>query len=362
MFHPDSLLDASNSGPRRSERNRRFFENRSLLCALTLISTLTVTLLSCTTESERVRLERQPPVSSAPPAASASPRNATPPFYRVDGGRGATLQLLGTIHLGPEEGWAFPPRIDDAIEAASSILVEVDLRDMTEEDASQAVMRHGILPAETPLSKVIGDETARLLEEHEDALTMSGAPPHIREAMQPWFIMMVLAETTIQQSGMSVKYSVEESLMETLGDRKVLSLETLDQQLAFFGELPIPVQELMLQQTLNEWDDAQSQLEEMVEAWRTHDEASLHRIAYDGIDEFPDLRAFYDVLVDGRNRSWVPRLIELLEDPKRSGTTVIAAVGALHLVGPAGVPSLLKEAGYRVSAPSEGHREKPGRP
>ena len=145
--------------------------------------------------------------------------------------------------------------------------------------------------------------------------------------------------------------------METLGDRELLSLETLDQQLAFFGDLPIPVQELMLQQTLEEWDDARSQLEEMIEAWRTDDDTSLLRIAYDGIDEFPDLRAFYDVLVDGRNRSWVPRLIEILEDPKRSGTTVVAAVGALHLVGPAGVPSLLRDAGYRVAAPAEGEKE-----
>lgn len=323
-----------------------------------MLSTFALALLSCTTESEPGRFDEERPVSSA----AAPTRNATPPFHRVDGGRGATLQLLGTIHLGPAEGWVFPPRIDEAIETASSVLVEVDLRDATEEEASQAVMRHGILPADTPLSKIISPETARLIEKHEDALTMSGAPPHVREAMQPWFITMVLAETTIQRSGMSVKYSVEESLMETLEGRELLSLETLDQQLAFFGELPIPVQELMLQQTLKDWEDAQSQLREMVQAWRIHDEKALLRIAYDGIDETPELRDFYDVLIDGRNRSWMPRLVELLEDPKRSGTTVVVAVGALHLVGPAGVPSLLREAGYRVDTPSEENRGDSGKP
>ena len=206
MIHPGILVDASKSGQRPPERKRRFLVDRSLACVFALLATLTVALSSCTTESEPGRFDRQHPVSSGPPAASDSPREATPPFYRVEGGRGATLQLLGTIHVGPKEGWIFPPRIEAAIEAASSLLIEVDLRGMTEEDASQAVMRHGILPAETPLSKIISAETARLIEKHEDALALSGAPPHVREAMQPWFITMVLAETTIQQSGMSVKH------------------------------------------------------------------------------------------------------------------------------------------------------------
>ena len=360
MIHHRILVETSNSGQRRPKGKRRLFEDRSFPGALAMLSIFAFALLSCTTESPQVRFDHERQMSSAPAAVPA--RKATPPFYRVDGGRGATLQLLGTIHLGPEEGWTFPPRVDGAIETASSVLLEIDLRDMTEEEVSQTVIRHGILPADTPLSKLISTETKKLIEKHEDALTMSGAPPHVREAMQPWFIMMLLAETTIQQSGMSVKYSVEESLMETLDGRELLSLESLDQQLAFFGELPIPVQELMLRQTLNEWDDALSQLEEMVEAWRTHDETALLRIAYDGIGEVPGLRAFYDVLIDGRNRSWTPRLVELLEDPARSGTSVVVAVGALHLVGPAGVPSLLREAGYRVDDRSEGNRGDAGQP
>jgi uncharacterized protein YbaP (TraB family) len=317
-------------------------------------------LPSCTDGSEPLRFEPQRSVSNG--HAPAAGRHATPPFFRVDGGRGATLHLLGTIHLGPAEGWSFPHPIDDAVETARSVLVEVDLRGMTEEVASQATMRHGILPADTPLSKVISPETAKLIEIHEQALTTSGAPPHVREAMKPWLIMVLMVETTIEESELSPKQSVEEGLMAALGGRELLSLETLDQQLAFFGDMPIPLQELMLQHTLNQLDEAQSQLAEMVVAWQTNDQTSLFRFAYEGIDEVPGLRAFYDVLIDGRNRSWVPRLIELLEDPERAGTTVLVAVGALHLMGPEGVPSLLEDAGYRVESPPEAKRADSGNP
>ena len=101
---------------------------------------------------------------------------------------------------------------------------------------------------------------------------------------------------------------------------------------------------------------------ELVEAWRTGDLELLFHIAYEGVEETPDLQAFYDVLIDGRNQNWVPRLIDLLEDPKRADTTVLMAVGALHLVGPHGVPHLLEEAGYRVDLVKDANIESLDKP
>ena len=64
----------------------------------------------------------------------------------------------------------------------------------------------------------------------------------------------------------------------------------------------------------------------------------------------PDLGAFYEVLLDGRNRTWLGPLVDWLEDPRLADTTILVAVGALHLVGPQGVPELLRADGYRVTS------------
>ena len=58
---------------------------------------------------------------------------ATPPFYRIAGGAGATLLLLGTIHVGPPEGWRFSPDVLEAVRRADRFILEIDLRAATEE-------------------------------------------------------------------------------------------------------------------------------------------------------------------------------------------------------------------------------------
>src|SRR5438552_1991916 len=52
-------------------------------------------------------------------------------------------------------------------------------------------------------------------------------------------------------------------------------------------------------------------------------------------------------VIEGRNRSWLPRLHALAAD-ERAHT--LAVVGALHTVGPVGLPALLRAAGCNVIA------------
>jgi uncharacterized protein len=337
LFSLDACDPTRASPTRQPARgtNRRRRIDRGRLGYLAILATFALLLFSC----------KAPPE----PIPTSGRWAATPPFFEVEGRGGATLQLLGTIHVGPAAGWSFPTHVEQAIRQASAIVIEIDLRDVTEESSSQAVMRHGILPADLPLSRVISPETAKLIADNEALLTMSGLPGHVREAMQPWLIAIMLVETMMQQLDYSTDQAVEEMLMSALGDRELVGLETLDEQLAFFGDLPLEIQELLLQDTLIGYESAAADLEALIAAWRINDQASLLRLARDGTEDLPELDALYEVILDGRNRNWIPRLIELLEDPRRADTTVLVGVGAQHLIGPTGVPNLLREAGYSVS-------------
>lgn len=49
-------------------------------------------------------------------------------------------------------------------------------------------------------------------------------------------------------------------------------------------------------------------------------------------------------MLDDRN----PQLADHIDQLHRSGKTVFAAVGSLHMTGPTGLPSLMEKRGYQI--------------
>ena len=274
----------------------------------------------------------------------------TPPYFRVAGGPGATLLLLGTIHIGPKEGSTLSPAIESGLARADKIALEVDLRLATEEAVSDLVAKVALLPPGMTLASVIAPETAKVLLEEDDTITRMGFPRGIRNRMKPWFIAVGLSESTYGESGLTNKTATEEHVLGALGLRPLIGLETFEDQLRIFDQLPPTLQDLMLRDTVERLDSAEAELEELVQAWRTGDEAVLARLAREGIDELPELDAFYDILLGDRNRRWVSKLRPLLEDRDHHGETVLVAVGALHLVGKDSLVEQLRAAGFQVEA------------
>jgi len=324
-----------NSGS-EAERKRR--PDRPLQRIAMALAALALLLLACRTTLETTLPDEIP--------------NATPPFFEISGGRGATLQLLGTIHLGPAEGWSFAPEIDRALAQATTLVMEIDLSKATEEAVSDAILRYGMLPDESSLSQIITAETAQLIEQHDAELTAIGLPGGLRERLKPWFIALSLVESTSGQTRYLPGRSVDQQVFSALGSRELIALETLDEQLRFFGELSPDLQELILQDSLMRYATAPDSIEELVGAWRANDQDTLVRLAREGVETLPELDAFFDILLDVRNRNWLPTLTRLLESPDRAGTTILVAVGSLHLVGPGSLPDLLRREGYRAVQPT----------
>lgn len=295
------------------------------------------------------------------PAADASPgavrpgttgialdRAATPPYYRVDGGAGATLFLLGTIHIGPQAGWQLAPSIEAGIASADRVALEVDLRLATEEAVSSLVAELALLGAGREVTDVVAPETAKLLEAEDARLTRLGVPPGMRRLMKPWFMATVIGESVYGELGLSPQSAVEYRVLEALGERPLLGLETFEQQLRMLDGLEPALQDLMLRETLLQLDEARDLASQLVSAWQRGDEAQLARLAREGIDALPELDRFYDIVLGDRNRRWVRQLRPLLDDRAHAGEQVLVAVGALHLVGEDNLVELLRAAGYRV--------------
>lgn len=120
------------------------------------------------------------------------------------------------------------------------------------------------------------------------------------------------------------------------------SLETLEDQLEIFDNLPVPTQEAFLLQTLEELDNLGGDMDTIVQSWEAGDTAALQHFLLDSFEQHPDL---YDRILVQRNLNWLPHIEGFINQDQ----DCLVIVGAAHLIGPEGVVQLLHDRGYSVT-------------
>lgn len=94
--------------------------------------------------------------------------------------------------------------------------------------------------------------------------------------------------------------------------------------------------------TLDELADGPAALADLFNAWADGDAAAIDREINGRLrDEMPTL---YDILIVERNTAWTERLEQVMDEPG----VVMVVVGAGHLAGADGVPTMLAARGYAV--------------
>jgi uncharacterized protein YbaP (TraB family) len=205
--------------------------------------------------------------------------------------------------------------------------------------ASQ-MQRSALLPAGQSLRSVLGNDYAAIAERTR----REGLDLALLDPFAPWFVATMLLQLEIAHRGFDAAHGIEQQLAErAIADRKpILGLETPEQQFAVLGGLSLAEQKRFLLLALEETEEGDTELEELMAAWRTGDTAALARILSEAFAEFPEL---YRPLTEDRNRAWIDELESLLDD--RDDYLVV--VGALHLVGRNSVLDLLQRRGHTVT-------------
>jgi uncharacterized protein YbaP (TraB family) len=290
-----------------------------------------------------VELAGPPPVSPAPSPAARS--QAKPLFWIADGGQGATLYLLGSIHLGPAEGWSYPEAIEKSFETSETLVVELDSRAASEEAQQQLALRHALLPAGQSLQQKVSAETYELLRQYV-AGTKLMMP--MLDSFRPWMVATLLVLEAAERQGLSPQAGVDAGFLERAGPKRVLPLETLEEQMQLFANLSQELQEMALRDALTQYGAVGDFLARMVEAWRIGDEKALTDAVFQSLEQYPEFAAFYEAVFFKRNHTMTSRLLPLLDKSQYAGRSVFVVIGVAHLLGQRGIPTLLADKGYRV--------------
>ena len=269
--------------------------------------------------------------------AAASPAAAAPAIWVVQD-EDSTIYLLGTVHVLKADTQWRSPMIDKALEESADLWIEVEADDPAV--MQPLVMKYGLDPA-NPLSKKISAERFAQLDAAARAMGATGAA---FDPMRPWLAGITLSVAPLLKAGYDPKSGVEARLKDAAkaAGKPIRTLETPEQQIRFFADLPPAIEMAFLDSALDEASESEGMIDAMVAAWLAGDVEALERLMLDEMKrDYPEL---YQVLLIGRNQAWAEQIDTLLDG---KGVTVIA-VGAAHLAGDDSVQAQL--AGRKIEA------------
>lgn len=264
-------------------------------------------------------------------------RADAPPMWEVAGTTNHVV-LLGSIHFLKPGRDALPPAVVEAYRRADVVVMEIDLDDLDPLLAQSTLQRLGIDPRGRTLEQLLGPgDYARASARAREI----GIDLGLLDGLEPWLAAITVSQMELARLGYDANSGIERQLLDLARrDRKeVRGLETIEQQLSIMDRLPAATQSAFLLESLDEAATLPGQVDRIVAAWKQGDTRALETEFLDGLKSQPDL---YRRIVVNRNLDWARKLEVLLRDRQ----DYLVVVGALHLVGPDSLITMLARAGH----------------
>lgn len=279
-------------------------------------------------------------IASLAALLAAGSTAAEPAVWRMTGRDGSEVTMLGSMHVLRPSDHPLPASIDELLARADLVVMEMDLDDIDAAAQQRAILTTAMLPQGTVLADVVDADVYRLVEQNAAEV---GIDLKLVERFEPWFLAITLLDQGMRKLGFQGERGIEQYVLARSRStgKEIVGLETLEFQIGIFDALPPEQQQEMLEQTVAELDEAATQLDAMVAAWR---DGELEKLTDELLSEFDDFPGLYETLVTKRNTAWVPQLEKMLTDGRRH----LVVVGALHLVGPDSVIDQLRSRGHDV--------------
>lgn len=279
-----------------------------------------------------------PTLLPAKPAAPAKARPAKAPvahpaLWKVSDAD-TTIWLFGTVHVLPAGLRWYEGKVEQALKGSDELVTEIPETAAAKMQA--VVMGTALLPPGESLRASLSEADRAGLEK---ALAGFGLPAEAFDRFKPWYAAIALTTVPLARSGYTSASGVEEKIsaeIRALGKPR-WGLETVEDQLGMFDQLPADVQQTYLREVIQGLPTLDAQLGEVVRQWQNGQADKLAALLN---AEEDDPRMATVLLID-RNRAWASYVSRRLEQPG----VVFMAVGAGHLAGRDSVQAILKQRG-----------------
>lgn len=261
-------------------------------------------------------------------------------LWKVESGA-STVYILGSIHFLKKENYPLSQKIESAFEKSDILVVEANVQDQGKMN-TQAIMEKALYPANESIADHLSRESYEFLKGEASKL---GLPLEVIDKQRPWFLSIVLDAMELMKLGYDPSYGVDNYfLSKATGRKRILELESLDEQLHLLSNLSEKDQELLLTLSLKDLQNADQEANKLVQAWKTGDTSGMEAVITKSLREDPKLVPIYGKLIYERNR----RMVSKIEGYLKGNGTYFVVVGAGHLIGEKGIVETLGKKGFRV--------------
>jgi uncharacterized protein YbaP (TraB family) len=292
--------------------------------------------------------------AASPSAKAPGPRAASRDrglFFVVESDT-ATAYLLGSIHVGKRDLYPLNATIEEAFQQSDTLVLEVHLGPAGQLQAAQQLVAAGSYPPGDSLDRHISPELMRRVRAKMTGLSALLLPP---QRMKPWFAGLMVVMQELKRLGFDPEQGIDRHYeARAAGQKRILGIETPEEQIALFSGLPQPVQILMLEESLDELDGLQQTMDQALGAWKRGDGDALHELLLETVKQ-PEYQRLYKRIYLDRNR----RMAKAIEGYLATRGKYFVVLGSGHLIGKRGIVGLLRSNGHRVVQPGSPQRPAP---
>jgi uncharacterized protein YbaP (TraB family) len=257
-------------------------------------------------------------------------------LWKIEGnGLEKASYLFGTIHITCDA--TLDEDVKKALDETSQIVLEIDMDD----PSMQSKMMQGMYMKDGKKLKDLVSESDYIAIDSLFKNNM-GMSVKMLENVKPFFLTAMLYPKLIDCTMQSFEGELIKVAQEQ--DEEVKGLETIEDQLKVFDDIPYKAQAKDLARSAKDnlaYD--KENFNKLLDIYKKEDITAMIEMMND--ENFTSVSEHQDKLLDKRNENWIPRIGEFAkEEPTFFG------VGAGHLAGKKGVINLLRQAGYSVTA------------
>ena len=258
-----------------------------------------------------------------------------------------TVYLMGSIHFADKSIYPLRKEIDEAFNRSDHLVVELDATSISADEYQLFVLEKGSYNNGKTIADVLSPETMQQLRLQLKELNVSyEAVSHYK----PGILVLTLSAIQIVQMGLDPALGIDAYFLQkttTQSDKEVIELETLEQQLNLF--IDIPDGELLLKESLYSLDDSVLLMQDMMRFWKQGDEEKMNQLLFeDALTDYPEFSKIYDGLIYARNKTMTAKVDAMLQQQSATKEIFFVVVGTGHLIGEQGIVNALKKKGYTV--------------
>lgn len=268
-------------------------------------------------------------------ADPAKPEGPYPALWEIaDSGGAVEGWLFGTIHALPDGAKWRSPQLDAVLAEADMLVVEV----ANLENGDELSTLFEEMAFDRPAGPLAQRIDPALRDEFETLLVKAKVRRGYFDPMESWAAALALAQ--VAQSSNS-ENGADRALLAVFDKREVVELEGARKQLAIFDTLPESEQRDLLNAVLEESRANEGEISTLATAWLEGDTEQLTQLTRRGILADPELA---QALLRDRNADWAAQIENLLSARDKP----LIAVGAGHLLGADGLPTMLEARGFTI--------------